>query len=63
MSSFLTSAAKNFGFEQQTEHDERYLRAEEYVTSVGLSCSCNLAPHLSFELQCSIQTLGVLVAH
>jgi len=34
--SFLTSAAKNFGFEQQTEHDERYLRAEEYVTSVSL---------------------------
>ncbi|KIM77132.1 hypothetical protein PILCRDRAFT_12306 [Piloderma croceum F 1598] len=29
---FLTSAAKNFGFEQQTEHDERYQRAEEYVT-------------------------------
>ncbi|KAF7981356.1 hypothetical protein HWV62_33815 [Athelia sp. TMB] len=28
---YLTSAAKNFGFEQQTEHDERYLRAEEYV--------------------------------
>jgi len=28
---YLTSAAKNFGFEEQTEHDERYVRAEEYV--------------------------------
>jgi long-chain alkane monooxygenase len=41
MSRFLTSAAKNFGFEQQTEHDERYQRAEEYVTSVGFSCYHN----------------------
>ena len=50
MSSFLTSAAKNFGFEQQTEHDERYLRAEEYLTSVGLPYCYRSAPQVYLRL-------------
>jgi long-chain alkane monooxygenase len=31
VSSYLDSAARNFGFRQQTEHDERYDYADEYM--------------------------------
>ena len=54
---YLTSAAKNFGFEEQTEHDERYVRAEEYVKSVSRTvCSRKATSHccLSFLVVCFI---------
>ncbi|ORY55556.1 luciferase-like domain-containing protein [Leucosporidium creatinivorum] len=31
VTSYLDSAARNFGLEQQIEHDERYIRAHEYI--------------------------------
>jgi len=55
---YLTSAAKNFGFEEQTEHDERYVRAEEYVKSVSrtVGSSRKAVSHhcLSFLVVCFI---------
>lgn len=31
VTSYLDSAARNFGLKEQVEHDERYRRAEEYM--------------------------------
>lgn len=31
VTSYLDSAARNFGLKEQVEHDERYVRAEEYA--------------------------------
>jgi alkanesulfonate monooxygenase SsuD/methylene tetrahydromethanopterin reductase-like flavin-dependent oxidoreductase (luciferase family) len=31
VTSYLDSAARNFGLKHQMEHDERYRRAEEYM--------------------------------
>lgn len=34
VTSYLNNGARNFGFTQLTEHDERYIRADEYVDVV-----------------------------
>lgn len=46
VTSYLESAAKNFGLETQVEHDERYQIADEYVDVV---CKVSLTTNIRAE--------------